>query len=63
MPSKETKILEFHQYQKSNKTSFIIYFILNVRQKKTDGCKDNSENSVTKKVCEHILSGFLMFTT
>ena len=30
MPSKDTKILEFIQYQKSDKTTFIIMQILSV---------------------------------
>ena len=43
MPSKDTKILEFNQYQKSDKASFIIYCDLECVEK-TDGCKNNSEN-------------------
>ena len=62
MPSEDTKILEFNQYQKSNKAPFIIYADLECIIGKTDGCKDNPENSSTSKVSEHILSGFSMST-
>ena len=61
MPSEDTKILEFNQYQKSDKARFIIYADL--------GClrlmdvKINPEKSSTTKVVEHIPSGFSMSTT
>ena len=55
MASEDTKILEFNQYQKSDKAPFIIYADLY-------GCKNNSENSSTTKVSEHIPSGFSMST-
>ena len=42
MPSEDTKILEFNQYQKSDK----------------DECNKNRENSSITKVSEHISSGF-----
>ena len=38
MPSEDTKILEFSQYQKSDKASFIIYADLECILKKNDGC-------------------------
>ena len=60
MPSEETKILEFNQYQKSDKAPFIIYADLECLVEKIDGCKDNSENSLTTKVGEHIPLCFLM---
>ena len=44
MPSKDTKILEFNQYQKSDKAPFIIYADLECLIEKIDGCKNNSEN-------------------
>ena len=62
MPSKETKILEFTKYQKSDKATFIIYAGLECLIEKTDGCKNNPENSFTTKVIEHISSGFLIST-
>ena len=60
MPSEDSKILEFNQYQKSNKAPLIIYADLECIIEKIDGCKYNSENSSTTKVREHILSGFSM---
>ena len=39
MPSKDTKILEFNQYQKSEKAPFIIYAALESIIEKIDGCK------------------------
>ena len=62
MPSKQTKILEFTKYQKSDKATFIIYAGLECLIEKTDGCKNNPENSFTTKVIEHISSGFLIST-
>ena len=62
MPSEDIKMLEFNQYQKSDKAPFIIYADLESITEKIDGCKDNPENSSTTKVSEHIPSGFSMFT-
>ena len=62
MASEDTKILEFNQYQKSDKVPFIVYTDLECIIKKTDGCKNNPENSSTTKVTEHIPSGFSMST-
>ena len=59
---KITKILELNQYQKSVKAPFIIYADLECIIEKTDGCKNNPENSFTAKVNEHIPSGFSMST-
>ena len=58
MSSEETKILEFNQYQKSDKAPFIIYADLKFLIKNIDGCKNYSENLFTTKVGEHISSGF-----
>ena len=44
MPCEDTKILEFCQYQKSDKAPFIIYADLEYLIEKIDACKDNSEN-------------------
>ena len=49
IPSEGTKILEFNQHQKSDKALFIIYEDLECLIKKIDGCKNNLENSFTKK--------------
>ena len=62
MPSEDTKILEFNQYQKSDKASSIIYVELECIIEKINGCKNNSENSSATKVSEHIPSGFSMST-
>ena len=43
MPSEDTKILKFNQYQKSDKAPFIIYADLECAIEKTDGCKNNPE--------------------
>ena len=50
MPSEDTKILEFNQYQKSNKAPFIINAACKCLIEKIDGCKNNPENSSTTKV-------------
>ena len=60
MPSEDTKILEFNQYQKSDKAPFVIYADLECLIEKIDGYKNNPENSSTIKVSEDIPSGFLM---
>ena len=62
MPSEDTKISEFNQYQKSDKAPFIMYADLACIVEKIDGCKHNLENSFPTKVSEHIPSGFSMFT-
>ena len=62
MPSENTKISEFNQYQKSDKVPFIIYANLECIIKMTDRCKNNPQNSSTTKVSKHIASGFSMST-
>ena len=62
MPCEDTEILEFNQYQKSDKAPFIIYADLECIIEKTDGCKNNAENSSATKVSEYIPSGFSMST-
>ena len=44
MPFEDTKILEFNQYQKSNKLPFTIYADIDCIIKKIGGCKNNPEN-------------------
>ena len=58
MSFEDTKILEFNQYQKSDKAPFIIYADLECVIEKTDGCKNNPDNLSATKVNEHISSGF-----
>ena len=62
MPSKDNRILEFNQYQKSDKAPFIIYADLECLIEKIGGCLNNPENSSIIKVTEYIPSGFSMFT-
>ena len=62
MPSEDTKILEFNQYQKCNKAPFIFFADLECLIEKIDGFKNNSENSFTTKVDENTQSGFSMST-
>ena len=51
-------MLEFNQYNKSDKVPFIIYADLESLIKKVDECKNNFKNSSTAKVDEHILQVF-----
>ena len=60
MPSKDTKILEFNQYQKSDKAPFIVHADLESLIEKIDECKNNSENLSATKVGEHSPSGFFL---
>ena len=62
MPSEDTKLLEFNQYQKSDEVPFIIYADLESLTEKIDWCKNNPENSFTTKVAEHNSSVFLLST-
>ena len=43
MPSEDSKILEFNQYQKSYEAPFIIDADLEWTIEKMDGCKNNPE--------------------
>ena len=60
MPSEDTKILEYNQYQKRDKEPFSIYADLECFMEKIDGYKNNPEKSFTTKVGEHIPLGFAM---
>ena len=62
MSYEDSKKLQFNQYQKSDKVPFIIYADLECMIERTDGCKNNPENSSTTKVSKHIPSGFSMST-
>ena len=62
MPSEDTKKLGFNQYQKPDKTLFLIYAVLENLIEKIDECKINPENSSTAKLGKHTPSGFSMFT-
>ena len=60
MLPEETKIVEFNQYQRSDKAPFIIYADLEFIIEKIDGCKYNPETSSTTKVSKRTSSGFSM---
>ena len=60
MPSDDTKIIEFNQYQKCDKAPFIIYTDCEYKIEKTDECKNNSENWSATKVSQLIPSDFSM---
>ena len=49
MPSEDTIILEFNQYQKSDNAPPIIYTILESLIKKVDGCKNNLKTNSQRK--------------
>ena len=44
MPSEDTKILEFNQYQKSDKTYFTLYADFECIIENIDECKNNPEH-------------------
>ena len=48
MPSEDTKIWEFNQYQKSDKAPFIIYADLECLIEEIGGCKNNPGKTSTK---------------
>ena len=60
MSSEDTRICEFNKYQISDKAPFITYADFGCMMEKTDGFKNNPENSSSSKVREHIPSGFSM---
>ena len=62
MPSEDTKILLFNQYQKSNKAPLIIYADLECVIEKIGESENILENSSTTKVSKLIQSGFPMST-
>ena len=62
IPSEDTKILEFNQNQKSDKTPFIIYANFECLIGKIYRRKNNLESVSPTKVIEHVPSGFSMST-
>ena len=54
MLSKKNNILQFNQYMKSEKMSYIIYTNLESLIKKIDGCENSPEKSSTTKMSKHI---------
>ena len=62
MPSEDTEILEFNQYQKSVKMPSIIYADLEFLTTRIDGCKNISGKSLTTEVDEYIPYGYSIST-
>ena len=63
MPSKENTLLEFNQSLKFNKSPSIPYFCrFWIFDEKVSGCKNNSIESSTAKVDEHIPCGYSIST-
>ena len=60
MPSEETKILKFNQYQKFDKASFITYADLECLTEKINEYKNNVKIHSQEKVGQHFPSGFSM---
>ena len=58
IPSDDTKIIKFSQYQKSDKAPLIIYTDLVCLIEDVYGCKNNPENSSEANEAEYIPSGF-----
>ena len=56
------KGLEFNQYMKSDKMSYIIYADMESLIKKINGCAKNPESSSTKKLGAHIPCGYSLST-
>ena len=54
MSSKDTKVLKFNQYRKSDKTPSTIYVDLESLTKRIDGCKNNFKKLFTAKLGKHI---------
>ena len=52
MPSEDTKVLDFNQFKKPNKTPFYLYARESLIEK-IDVCKNNPEKSSTIKVSKH----------
>ena len=54
MPLEKDKILEFEQYIKLDKISYIIYVDIESLIRKIEECANNPENSSRSKIGEHI---------
>ena len=60
LPSENYNIVQFNQYMKSDKISYIIYGDIESLIKKIDGCLSNPENNSTIP-CEYSMSTILAF--
>ena len=63
MPSEKDKILEFNQYMKSDKMSYITYADIESLIRKIGGSSKNPEKFSTTKTGEHILCGYSISTS
>ena len=50
MPSEKDNVLEFKQYMKSDKISYINYADIGSLIRKLDGCANNPDNSSTANI-------------
>ena len=62
MPSEDLKILEFHQFQKSDKVPLLFYADFDCMIENIDVFKNSPENSSTTKLTKHIPAVFSMST-
>ena len=62
MPSEKDNILEYNQYMKSDKISYIIYADIESLIREIDGCANSLEISSIIKKAEHIPYGYSMST-
>ena len=53
MSSEKDNILEFNQYMKSDKMSYIIYADIESLTKKIDECANNPQNSSATKIAKY----------
>ena len=60
VPSQNNSILQFNQYIKLHKMSYINHADVGILIKKIDGCAKNPGKSSITKIREHIPCGYLM---
>ena len=60
MPSEKGRIVEFNKHMKSDELPYIVYDNIESLIKKTDGCANNQENSLSTKTSEHISCEYSM---
>ena len=53
-PSEKEKIVEFNQHMNSDEIPYIVYANIESLIKKIEGCANNTENSLSTKISEHI---------
>ena len=60
MTSEKDNMIEFNQYMKSDKITYIIYADIESLIKKVNGCANNLENYSPTKIGEHVPCEYLM---